>query len=149
MKKELFEIMESFSSLGIGSMKYQCKEFELELYSESLQEKAPSQKTPEENEKNEVKSAVDSVCTDSFISKELYKVLSPLVGVFYSRPSPESGSFVKVGDRVEEGDVLCIMEAMKMFNEIKAPVSGKIVNVHFQDEDLVGFDETIFEIEVL
>lgn len=76
-----------------------------------------------------------------------YEVKSPLVGVYYSSSSPESQAFVKLGDSVEKGETICIIEAMKMINEIKAPISGIINKINFQDEELVQYDDVIMEIE--
>ncbi|NLJ78666.1 MAG: acetyl-CoA carboxylase, biotin carboxyl carrier protein [Tissierellia bacterium] len=76
-----------------------------------------------------------------------YRVKSPLVGVFYEAPSPESKPFVKLGDSVDKGEVICIIEAMKMINEIKAPVSGVIKRINFKNEELVQYDDVIMEIE--
>lgn len=70
-------------------------------------------------------------------------VKSPLVGTFYVAPSPEAAPFVKVGDRVKEGDVLCIIEAMKVMNEIKAPKSGYVTEVKAQNGELVQFDQEL------
>ena len=76
-----------------------------------------------------------------------YEVKSPLVGVYYSSSSPESQAFVKLGDSVEKGETICIIEAMKMINEIKAPISGIINKINFQNEDLVQYDDVIMEIK--
>ena len=74
-------------------------------------------------------------------------VKAPLVGTFYQASAPGADPFVKVGSEVSEGDVICIIEAMKMINEIKSPVSGKVVKIFPKDGELVGFDDHIFEIE--
>lgn len=76
-----------------------------------------------------------------------HEVKSPMVGVFYTSPKPGDPPFVKVGDTVNEGDVLCIIEAMKIMNEIKAERSGKIVDVCCKDSELVEFGQTIFKIK--
>lgn len=74
-------------------------------------------------------------------------VKSPLVGTFYASPSPEAGPFVRVGDTVKKGDTLCIIEAMKIMNEISAPVSGKIESIHAKNNDAIGFDQVLFVID--
>lgn len=74
----------------------------------------------------------------------LVKVESPIVGTFYSKPSPEAGPFVREGDRVEKGDTLCIIEAMKLMNEIEAPRAGKIERVLLGDGKVVEFGEVLF-----
>ena len=74
-------------------------------------------------------------------------VKSPVVGVFYSAASPDAAPFVQVGDKVQKGQTLCIIEAMKMMNEIKAPVSGEITSILAKQEGLVEYDETIMLIK--
>lgn len=75
------------------------------------------------------------------------KVLSPMVGVFYSAPSPQSKPFVEVGSRVKKGDVLCIVEAMKLMNEITAELDGEIVEVCAASGDVVEYGQTLFRIQ--
>ena len=76
-----------------------------------------------------------------------FNVLSPMVGTFYGCPSPDEPPYVKVGDSVKEGDTLCIIEAMKMMNQIEADVSGVIKSVKVQNGDPVEFDQIIFVID--
>ena len=75
------------------------------------------------------------------------QVKSPLVGTFYSAPSPDEPPFVLVGQEVKEGDTLCIIEAMKVMNEIKAPCSGKVVRIMVQPGDMVEYNQLLCIIE--
>jgi acetyl-CoA carboxylase biotin carboxyl carrier protein len=74
------------------------------------------------------------------------KVTSPIVGTFYRKPSPDKDPFIKVGDVVQEGDILCIIEAMKMMNEIKSDFSGKIVSIDVEDGQPVEYGQHIITI---
>ncbi len=74
------------------------------------------------------------------------KVTSPIVGTFYRKPSPDKDPFIKVGDVVQEGDVLCIIEAMKMMNEIKSDFSGKVVSIDVEDGQPVEYGQHIITI---
>ena len=74
------------------------------------------------------------------------KMNSPMVGTFYSAPNPESDPFVKVGDQINEGDVLCIIEAMKMMNEVKSEFSGTVKQILVDNAEPVEFDQTLFVI---
>lgn len=74
-------------------------------------------------------------------------VKSPIIGTFYRKPSPDKGAFVEVGDSIKEGDVLCVIEAMKLFNEIESEVSGKIVKVLVDDSSPVEFDQALFLVD--
>ena len=74
-------------------------------------------------------------------------VKSPIIGTFYRKSSPDQPSFVEVGDTIKDGDVLCIIEAMKLFNEIESEVSGKIVKVLVDDATPVEFDQPLFLVD--
>ena len=79
---------------------------------------------------------------DNFIT-----VKSPIIGTFYRKPAPEKDSFVEVGEEIREGDVLCVIEAMKLFNEIESEVSGKIVKILVEDSSPVEFEQPLFLID--
>ena len=72
---------------------------------------------------------------------------APMIGTFYRKPSPDKEPFVQVGDEVKEGDVLCVVEAMKLFNEIEANFSGKILKILVDDQQPVEYDQPLFLIE--
>ena len=74
-------------------------------------------------------------------------IKSPIVGTFYRKPSPEKPPFVNIGDTVNEGDVVCIVDAMKMMNEIKSEYSGKIISILPSDGQPIEFDQTLIIIE--
>jgi len=74
-------------------------------------------------------------------------VKSPIIGTMYRKPSPDKPMFVEVGQTIAEGDVLCIIEAMKLFNEIESEVSGKIVKVLVDDSSPVEFDQPLFLVD--
>jgi acetyl-CoA carboxylase biotin carboxyl carrier protein len=74
-------------------------------------------------------------------------VKSPIIGTFYRKPSPDKPLFVEVGQTIAEGDVLCIIEAMKLFNEIESEVSGKIVKILVDDSSPVEFDQPLFLVD--
>src|SRR6056300_2023816 len=90
-----------------------------------------------------------SAVSQEEISQEEVKgniVTSPIVGTFYRKPSPDKDPFIKIGDTVEQGDVLCIIEAMKMMNEIKSDYSGKIVSIDVEDGQPVEYGQHIITI---
>ena len=74
-------------------------------------------------------------------------VKSPIIGTFYRKPSPDKPQFVEVGQNIAEGDVLCIIEAMKLFNEIESEVSGKVVKILVDDSTPVEFDQPLFLVD--
>lgn len=76
-----------------------------------------------------------------------YEIVSPMVGTFYRKPSPESEPYVTVGSKVTEDTVVCIVEAMKLFNEIEAEVSGEIVEILVEDGELVEYNQPLFRVK--
>lgn len=74
-------------------------------------------------------------------------IKSPIIGTFYKKSSPEAPPFVKVGDKIEVGDTVCIIEAMKLFNEVESEVAGKIVEILVDDSSPVEFDQPLFLVD--
>ena len=99
----------------------------------------------QEAETQEVAVSVETVATPEEISGT--KITSPMVGTFYASPSPTAGPFVKEGDSVTEGQTLCIVEAMKLMNEVKSTVSGKVKKILVKDKDGIKKGQTLMIIE--
>ncbi|HIP36121.1 MAG TPA: acetyl-CoA carboxylase biotin carboxyl carrier protein [Crocinitomix sp.] len=100
----------------------------------------PPVTTPEASE-NKVTSD-DSTDDSKFVT-----IKSPMIGTFYRRPSPDKDVFVNVGDSISSGDVLCVIEAMKLFNEIESEISGKIVKILVDDQTPVEYDQPLFLVD--
>jgi acetyl-CoA carboxylase biotin carboxyl carrier protein len=77
---------------------------------------------------------------------KITEVRSPIVGVFYAAPAPDADPFVTIGSKVKKGDVLCIIEAMKLMNEITAECDGEIVDICMKNGDLAEFEQVLFKI---
>lgn len=84
--------------------------------------------------------------TVSNTTEEFNTITSPMVGTFYQSASPEKPAFVKVGDKVKKGDVLCIIEAMKLMNEVEAEYEGEIIEICVKDQDMVEYGKPLFKI---
>ena len=80
-------------------------------------------------------------------SSNYITIKSPMIGTFYRRPSPDKDLFVNVGDTVAPGDVICVVEAMKLFNEIESEVSGKIVKILVDDTTPIEYDQPLFLVD--
>lgn len=80
-------------------------------------------------------------------SSNTITIKSPMIGTFYRRPSPDKPNFIEVGDDVSAGKVVCIIEAMKLFNEIESEVSGKVVKILVEDSSPVEYDQPLFLVE--
>ncbi|AUC20998.1 MULTISPECIES: acetyl-CoA carboxylase biotin carboxyl carrier protein [Polaribacter] len=88
----------------------------------------------------------DTVVAESGDSKYI-TVKSPIIGTFYRKPSPDKPNFVEVGTDISVGDTVCVIEAMKLFNEIESEVSGKIVKILVDDSSPVEFDQPLFLVD--
>lgn len=113
---------------------------------------ATNNNTNEENDTANIKEDLNDELskkedTIDFTGENLKEVKAPLIGTFYESPDPDSPAFVSVGDYVEKGDTLCIVEAMKLMNEIKSEFTGKVVEIKAANESMVEYGQTLFVIE--
>lgn len=128
-------------------------EIKVDGYSLSLSKGIIEKTQPAINESSEEKKDIlISKSVDEKIEEKSEQILgqeikSPLVGVYYAAKDPESSPFVSVGDKVKKGDVLCILESMKMMNEVKAPFSGIIRKICCENEELIEFNQVLFVVE--
>lgn len=104
-----------------------------------LRKEIQTQATTQENKTSEVKK--ENISNNNIIIK------SPMIGTFYRSPNPESDPFVSEGDSIKVGQTICIVEAMKLFNDIESEVSGKIVKILVDDNSPIEFDQPLFEID--
>ncbi|GAA0100868.1 acetyl-CoA carboxylase biotin carboxyl carrier protein [Paraclostridium bifermentans] len=109
----------------------------------------------EELKLTEVSSAYDEAnkeeaSVDLEVSNDnIHVIKAPIMGTYYEASGPESSTFVKVGDKVSKGDTLCIIEAMKLMNEINSDVDGEVVDILVSNEDLVEYNQAIFKIKTI
>lgn len=107
----------------------------------------PQVQAPVANDKPEVKTEALSTNNNAIDNGNTVTIKSPIVGTFYRSPGPDKDVFVKVGDDITQGTVLCIIEAMKLFNEIESEYAGKIVKILVDDASPVEYDQPLFLIE--
>ena len=146
VKKRVKELIEIFETSDLSEMEFEADGLKLKLKkscadtSSDMCEAVPSRP-------NAVGKAVktESKTEEDERSKEYIK--SPLVGTLYLAANPESKPFVKVGSKVKEGETMCIIEAMKMMNELKAPYNLVVKNILQNDGDMIEFDQNIYEVE--
>ncbi len=104
----------------------------------------PPTDTPKPAQSTEEKPAEE----EKLDSDKFYEIKAPMVGTFYRKPSPDSEPYVKVGDHIEKGQVVCLIEAMKLFNEVKSEVSGTIKKVLVEDATPVEYGQPLFLVEL-
>ena len=91
---------------------------------------------------------IDNPIQESSQNINLYKIKAPLVGTYYSSPKPSDPAFINIGDKINKGDTICIIEAMKIFNEIESDVSGIVKEICVDNGNPVEFDQVIVKISV-
>lgn len=108
----------------------------------------PVQSTPMASHANNqgLKAPIEAL-TEEVADGDFIYVESPIVGTFYDAPSPEADAFVKVGDQVKKGQVVCIIEAMKLMNEIEAEIDGEIVEIMVRNEGPVEYGQPLFKLK--
>lgn len=111
----------------------------------------PVVQVPVAQKKEEVVKEVPKQQADTEVvttdDENIVEIVSPMVGTFYRKPSPESDPYVKVGDKIDESTIVCIVEAMKLFNEIEAETTGEIVEVLVGDGELVEYGQALFKVK--
>lgn len=153
---DILLLLEKFESSDLSSLKVRLKGDEFlaarNESSESIQAKPALQKMTDESpktmpvKKRKEESVIEEIKAQPDL-ENLTEVKSPIVGTFYSRPSEKEESFVKPGQKVKKGDVICILEAMKIMNEIKSPHNGTIKKVLLEDGDMADFGKVLFLME--
>lgn len=139
--REIQNIIKDFESSSLMFLELEMNGFKLKL----------SKSTQEENKTIEEKSKTVGIPNIKENAAELIrdnttKISSPLVGTYYEATSPSAKPFVQVGDKVEKGQVVCIIEAMKIMNEITAPESGVVSEILVSNGDVVGFDQVLMKL---
>jgi acetyl-CoA carboxylase biotin carboxyl carrier protein len=134
--KEIQTIIRNFEKSDLTYLELETEGFKIKLSKNRQDPETP--KTETKTEPGESPAAPEK--------PEGYAVRSPLVGTFYAAPAPGEKPFVAVGDRVEAGQTLCIIEAMKIMNEITAPVSGVIASINVENGAFVGYDQVLMVI---
>jgi len=172
--KEITDLIKTISKSNLSEFKYRNTDFEITIRTENYSKQganngkqgavmpiaaaAPVQHiiaappaTPAaavEASAPAPKAAAPAASAESDAANDnLIEVKSPIVGTFYRAASPEKPPYVKVGDNINVGDVVCIVEAMKLFNEIESEVSGKIVKVMIEDASPVEYDQVLYLVD--
>ena len=145
--KDVKELLKAFdeSNSSYLSVEIDNTKIKLKKYSEQKVIVENATQVCEQSSPAQIDSNVDN-SPESQLDGE--QVLAPLVGVFYAAPSPEEDAYVQVGDTVKKGQVLCLIEAMKMMSEITAPKDGVIKKIFVKNQDVVEFEQPLFLIGV-
>jgi len=154
--REIREILRAMEATGASELTLETPDYKIQIKrggAEAFQQAAaapapppaapspPAEAAPPEPEAKAEEAPAEEDCPNCVVVK------APIVGTFYRRPAPDAEPFVKEGDRVEKGQVLCIIEAMKLFNEIESEVSGIVRKILVEDGAPVEYGQPLFLIE--
>ncbi len=144
--RQIKHIMKEFEESKIHKLEINDKEFSIKLEKEDNKFFSNPSLLPNPSFADNVIAKEGKVKEKEEVNNN-FLVKAPLVGTFYQAPSPDSKAFVKLNQKVNKGDILFIVEAMKVMNEITSPVSGTIKKINVKDTSLVEFDQVIMEIK--
>ena len=151
--KDLQNLIKFVSKADVAGVKYKTKDFEINITNHTfgtvvttpqmtqvqpVVNAAPVAQSEQESSANSAESAEN----DKYIT-----IKSPIIGTFYRKPAPDKDPFVSVGSEITEGTVVCVVEAMKLFNQIESEVSGKIVKILVDDATPVEYDQPLFLVD--
>ncbi|HKL76099.1 MAG TPA: acetyl-CoA carboxylase biotin carboxyl carrier protein [Halanaerobiales bacterium] len=147
--KQIEELIEILKDTDVSELKIEEDDIEIDIkrgFNNNVVTGQPVVNTKVSNE-SEVKNKKSEKNEKENTDRE--EIVAPMVGTFYRSPSPEADPFVEIGDTVENGDVVCILEAMKLMNEIEAETKCKIIDVLVEDGEAIEYGQPLFEIEKL
>ena len=157
--KQIQQLIKFVSKTDVNEVTIENKDFKINIKGKSFNDDTPPKVVkqsvaPVQPQQTTVQSdPVPVVNLDSHpvihpeTPSNLVTIKSPIIGTFYRKPSPDKDNFVNVGDEISEGQPLCVIEAMKLFNEIESDISGKIVKILVDDATPVEFDQPLFVID--
>ena len=162
--KQIQELIKMINKSNIGELTFEQKDFRITIKQkeDNIQVQAPAYNyppqqvyaqqqqqnyQPSQSQQASSGAGADKSKTPDATSSNYVTIKSPMIGTFYRRPSPDKPIFVEVGDEVNPGKVVCIIEAMKLFNEIESEVKGRIVKVLAEDASPVEYDQPLFLVD--
>ena len=150
--KEIQDIINFIKKTDLDDVSIETENYKIRVkknsssISEKVVHKSENPKIIEKKETVVEDTTTESITTEEKAGSNII-IKSPMIGTFYRSPNPESDPFVSEGDTIKPGQTICIIEAMKLFNEIESEVTGKVVKVLANDSSPVEFDQPLFEID--
>jgi acetyl-CoA carboxylase biotin carboxyl carrier protein len=155
--KQIQELIKLINGSNIGEVSVEQKDFKVTIKQKEehitqvvapMQQQAPQQlQYPQQQNPQQQSPSTQVPEKTQEPTSNTITIKSPMIGTFYRRPSPDKPNFIEVGDDVTTGKVVCIIEAMKLFNEIESEVSGKVVKILVEDSSPVEYDQPLFLVE--
>jgi acetyl-CoA carboxylase biotin carboxyl carrier protein len=153
--KEIQNLIKFVSNSGVAEVKLETGDIKITIRTTlegntpdiTYVQQAPMQQAMPQAAPAPVAAPIVPLAPEADANSKYVTIKSPMIGTFYRKPSPDKPSFVEVGTSIAKGDVLCVVEAMKLFNEIEAEISGKIVKILVDDMSPVEFDQPLFLVD--
>ena len=152
--KDIQQLIKFVAKSGVSEVKIESKDLKIGIKTGNVEKpvvySSPTILTQPSNPISETQMSSLEIASEQENDSEdtnLITIKSPIIGTFYRKPSPDKSNFVENGDVISEGDVLCVIEAMKLFNEIESEFSGKIVKILVDDASPVEFDQPLFLVD--
>jgi acetyl-CoA carboxylase biotin carboxyl carrier protein len=154
--KEIQNLIKFVANSGVAEVKLEMDDVKITIRTTlegnvtetTYVQQMPSQNPMQQAMAPQVAAPVATVVEVPVVEETKYVTIkSPIIGTFYRKPSPDKPMFVEVGNTIAKGDVLCVIEAMKLFNEIESEISGKIVKILVDDMSPVEFDQPLFLVD--
>jgi len=153
--KEIQNLIKFVSNSGVAEVKLETGDIKITIRTTlegntpdiTYVQQAPIQQTLPQALVQQVQAPITSAEAVADENSKYVTIKSPMIGTFYRKPAPDKAPFVEVGATIGKGDVLCVVEAMKLFNEIEAEISGKIVKILVDDMSPVEFDQPLFLVD--
>ncbi len=147
--KEIKDLMNEFNSSNTREMEISSGDFHIHLSKNetSFQAAAPAPATVADQPASAPQKPADVKEPSENEAEEGNLIKAPMVGSIYLQPAPEKDPYISVGQKIKKGDIVCVVEAMKMMTEIKSDFSGKVSEILVDNEELVEFDQPLFRIE--
>ena len=152
--KDIQQLIKFVAKSGVSEVKIESKDLKIGIKTGNGEKpvvySSPTVLTQPSNPISETQMSNPEIVSEKENDSEdtnLITIKSPIIGTFYRKPSPDKSNFVENGDLISEGDILCVIEAMKLFNEIESEFSGKIVKILVDDASPVEFDQPLFLVD--
>jgi acetyl-CoA carboxylase biotin carboxyl carrier protein len=153
--KDIQQLIKFVAKSGVSEVNIESKDLKIGIKTGNVEKpvvysSSPTVLTQPSNSISETQMSSLEIASEQENDSEdtnLITIKSPIIGTFYRKPSPDKSNFVENGDLISEGDVLCVIEAMKLFNEIESEFSGKIVKILVDDASPVEFDQPLFLVD--
>lgn len=147
--KEIKELIKLIDSSSITEFKLDREDYKISIKKEQtvlkLMDREPETHAVKNTDDKKAETSVTAVETKG-VEENVHYIKSPIVGTFYSSPSPDAAPFAKAGSRIKKGDVLCIVEAMKLMNEVTSDIDGEITEVLVKDKSVVEYGQPLFKV---